>query len=349
MRNRYFGFVDGIENGLISGWVVGPDRSMPSKVYLSIDNKFVLEKEASIYREGVKLSGHHDTGVCGFSIKLPPEYRERSKIQVHVYAADRKTQLTNSPVIVNYPLAMADESLKICFMHIAKTAGSSVNTVVSSFFEADRCATHIEVMDWKPRDFLSSYDFISGHIRIKEFLQHQDLSEYKLVTVLRKPIEQLASHLCWLKRIGENKLGGFFNSHPEPIKQACLRLQQVDFSSVEDVRNYVNTMSGVECILFDNCQVRYFIADYNTPRVTESSLVEAKEMASRFDYIGFNDNLPAFYRGIGLAVEEGLDVRDNVQNNRYGLDVSRPELYELLSPLIKYDNELYEYAKNKGN
>ncbi len=345
MEGRIKGFLDNIEGDKIKGWAFDAVNFAPVTVYLEVNNQIVGSSKADGFRPGLKNEGLHPTGLCGFEFPCEDFFSKKDKLRIRVIAGDQKKNLANSPQFLEGPsLSKEKNGKKVFFMHIAKTAGTTVNKVLSSAFQGDRVITHIESIDWKNIPLTEKYDFISGHVRIKEVLNYHDLSDYLIVTVLREPYEQLISHLRWLKHVGSDMNSAFFKSHPQPIQAVCRRINKVDFSKPEELEKYISNFGKSENILFDNCQTRYFIKDFNTSKLSDNHYEEAFKCLDVFDLIGRNSDLDSLYsslkvKNIRLGLEKNLTL--NVNKKDFGLSSKRKKVKEILFPLIKFDTKLY--------
>lgn len=93
---------------------------------------------------------------------------------------------------------------KIFFMHIAKTAGSYINHLFENSLGPDKVIVHGEVKIRNRENFCrlveSGVEFFSGHIYYRLWLEFakDTPDQFKMITVLRDPIEHLASHILWL-------------------------------------------------------------------------------------------------------------------------------------------------------
>lgn len=350
---RYLGILDPVEWPTIKGWVFDT-QNMVSSVTVSIyvDDRYLGDSIANLYREKVKKTKGHPNGMCGFTFTLPNNLNvKRRKALIRIAIKNTNINLINSPQSVSIPLRVpTGEWKRIFFMHIAKTAGTSVNNTISTLFPSEKIKTHIESISWKSLPITTKYDFISGHVKIKEVLRNHNLKDFLRVTILRDPYQQLISHLRWLKHVGQNPKSGFFKSHPLAIQQVCNKIREVDFSNHTELEYYIKHFEKSETILFNNCQTRYFINDYNELDLNKSHLDEAIQSLSLFDIIGLNNDLPRFYltlKSKGFPAIETINKKLNVQKNSFGLNPNDSKTESILRTLIEYDQMLYQTAEKK--
>ncbi len=99
---------------------------------------------------------------------------------------------------------------------------------------------------------------------------------------------------------------------------------------------------------FDNCQVRYLTDRDPTDRVTQRDLQGAIGNLQIFDLIGRSDRISSFLTKVAEKMRlerfkaSDVNVRENVQKKRYGLDPRDPSIREALESLIQFDQVLYD-------
>jgi hypothetical protein len=242
-------------------------------------------------------------------------------------------------------------------MHIAKTAGSSLNAWFASQFPDGRQAVHVEShADWPARAWrLSHLDFISGHVAMHTLDRHLDLARWYSVTVMRDPWAQLASHLAWIRRLSDPGEEARLARHTEVIQRLSARLAEVNFRSARSIQKWWQGENGegpgqAALRLLDNCQVRYFTGIEPEQTVTEADAARAIEASARMDRIGTLDTLDAFRDCVALDMGWTLPPelpRENVTREFYGLDTSRARIRRVLEPLVRHDLALYKHVKNR--
>lgn len=110
---------------------------------------------------------------------------------------------------------------KLCFHHIPKTAGTTINRLLDANHpNANRIdayeATDYSRLEAIEPETLRESDIIRGHFLLKDFPGFQALiPEHRIITLLRDPVRRVVSEFYWLKhwphghlyaRINEEKL-----------------------------------------------------------------------------------------------------------------------------------------------
>jgi len=347
---KYIGILDPVNLPEVKGWVYNSkNEEQPVRVSIQVNGEDVAEVVANQYRKQLQLKKGHPTGLCGFSYLIPDHLTiDCDTVSIRVIVKENGQSLVNSPQLVVGKAPVAKSGKRIFFMHIAKTAGTTVNHVLSSAFPKERVITHIESIDWKNTPITQLYDFISGHVRIKDVLKRHSLDDFQLITALRDPYKQLISHLRWLKYVGQDTQSDFFKSHSPQIQKVCYRLNEIDFSNYAELERYVQSFGKSEYILFHNCQTRYFLDNHHKLVLTEDDLSEALDTTDLFSVVGSNEHLSDFYQqiknlGIDITVED--PPRLNVQKNTFGLNANSQEVKQILEPLYSIDQKLIEAIK----
>lgn len=242
---------------------------------------------------------------------------------------------------------------KIFFLHIPKTAGSSLNQMLSEHFKKKKTKLHIE------SDRKNNYnavnpqklDFISGHIRLHDVINQFSLNNFLRVTILRNPYDQLISHINWLRFIGTNPDGKFFKAHSKPIQELSLQTKQYNFEETDEVERFVKEMPPLGHRLFNNCQTRFLLNKKNPEAISGESAKEAIETLHYFDIIGTVEQLDLFMQKVYQKMDWGKPkkiLKTNELNNKYKLQRDSDDLKKVLAPLLTEDQVLYDHIKSQN-
>ncbi len=330
----------------IRGWVVHRSWKAIEIAIRASGSNTVVRAPVNIHRPGVgrRFPGHYNSDAAGFQLTLdipaPGQYVVEAKF--------KEGRVT--------PLAIIEigeyESPKLVFMHIAKAAGSTVNSYFASQYPKSRYATHIESDNrWrKDPDYLQKFDFFSGHVGIFSLGRRFDLSRYYLVTVVREPFVQLSSHLAWIRKLSDPGEEHRLDRHPEYIRVFSDKLAKLDLSSPRDLKMLVQSLTEEQRQLVDNCQVRYFTRVELGQRVSSKNVRSAVKATGLFNRIGTADDLDQFLNDV--ADDMGWSVppvikKENVTRNFYGLENAGIRVRSALKPLVRYDIQLYDYIRRK--
>lgn len=233
----------------------------------------------------------------------------------------------------------------LLYVHIAKTAGSTVNKVLMECFGAKNSLVHVESnSDWKQRVKDKNIDFLSGHIPYAAFLKQSELTCYKKAITFREPYAHVISHLSWIRALAlpENKKK--YDAPPEYIQLLSAKLASFDLSSPEQITAFIQSFTPVEFKLLDNTQTRYIRTNLNKERVDDLDVKQALQNLSNFEFVGTDADIGGLLSRI--AADYGFeckteDRRENVLNNKFGLDINNQKVNDALLPLVKFDLKLY--------
>lgn len=235
---------------------------------------------------------------------------------------------------------------RIFFMHIAKTAGSSVNALALRHFPPERCVTHVESYHLRPdMDVLELQDklFVSGHVTVPVALSRRYINEhFSTFTLLREPLAHLRSHIAWVKRLGLPEHARECARHPVYIQGMASRLNKM---SLEE---FIADMGELENNLFDNAQTRY-LANAFSCALDDGHLELALRALRGFDLVGLNEEFEQSMRVLARFMgwdEPGSMPRENVAGRKW----SWPELgvepeHPALRRLTRLDGVLYAEAR----
>jgi len=148
----------------------------------------------------------------------------------------------------------------VVFLHIPKTAGSTVNAALGSFFAHGH--EHIEhiIGDLpKLKRVADEMDWVSGHVPfhvMKGQLKRATTRPLRFFSILREPMSQVRSHYNWLIEI-HYKGERFYRGHPEKIKAISERLRKSDNSDPDAIAANLQRFAG----LFLNTQSRILLGN----------------------------------------------------------------------------------------
>jgi len=234
----------------------------------------------------------------------------------------------------------------LLYVHIAKTAGSTVNKVLNEWFGNDRSLIHAESKNnWKELVKQQKIDFLSGHIPYKAFVKASEFQGYKKAITFREPYSHITSHIAWIRALSLEENRKRYEAHPEYIQRLSDKLARYDLSYPIQISELIESFNSLEHRLLDNTQTRYIRTELAKQVVDASDFISAIENLKEFDFVGTDNNISGFLAEI--AVDYGFeykneDRRENVLNNKFGLDIDNPDIREALFPLIKFDIELYK-------
>jgi|GEM_PF-1791781 hypothetical protein len=327
----------------LSGWVVGK-KSATVAIELVQQNQVILEAPIQIHRPRVaqryaQIPGSETSGFQ-VSISLSEEKPATSEMLVQVVLEDTQ----RVPIaILNCEKRQQDYQKKTFFIHVAKTAGSSFNEFLKTYFKGDdHCEKYRkngQQTQFNEIEKLRGFDYVSGHLTYKEFKRDFKREDYFLVTLLRNPIHQVISHLNWVYHVGEDVNSDFFKSHPRHDQDIILSVRQRNLSDYREVIKALSEHKG----LFLNNQSRYF--------QTQNPLNEKNIIAnlSNFDLVGLTEEYHQFiYDYIhlqGMKVEPVVDVENQnkqpaAQKNEL---IKNPEFIEFMNEYNAIDIKVYDY------
>lgn len=179
----------------------------------------------------------------------------------------------------------------LIYMHIPKTAGTSLNNYLASHYPQNEVVMHIE-HQWLGRDWLTN-DFdtkkvVTGHLNYARWQQLFDVSKYVFVTLIRDPRRQLLSQMAWLLRLSseESRL------EREGLHPAFQRM--IARLSETGPLVFLESLSGLEVEVFDNPQSRQLLPLSHDQGVREEHFDHLGDRLASFDLIGLTEHLQEF-------------------------------------------------------
>lgn len=239
----------------------------------------------------------------------------------------------------------------IYFMHVAKAAGSTVNEIIARQYTAEEVALHFENTPVAEDSSLQSKKFISGHPFFYAAKKRLPFIEnaYK-ITVFRNPINQVMSHIAWVRRLAEPQNLLQFYKHAKHFQEMALRFKHMDLSCAKELKSFANNLNKFENTTFNNFQTRYL-----TPKlpqnISEDDFRTIESALDEFDKIGITESLDSFLESLFTEMnwiypEDIID--QNTAGDYFGLDPKDPAQKDALYPLIQHDARLYDMVSERS-
>lgn len=233
---------------------------------------------------------------------------------------------------------------KIFFLHVPKTGGSSISEMFESNHENAHCERffypNLESGYDDDFDQIKKFDFMSGHIRLKSFVERLNTKDYFVFTFIRNPLEQFISHFNWLYEI-RNKTEDFFNNHPKRIKKISDDIFNLD---LEDINNVINLLE--KYIIFQNHQSKHILINNDIKSL------------KYYDYIGDTNNIKNDINNI-FSMQNIKKKKDHdhkfkdIKNKNYNYVVNK-EYFKSSNVFMDFyydynskDEALYKHIKNQ--
>lgn len=227
---------------------------------------------------------------------------------------------------------------QIVFMHIPKTAGTSLNETLSQSFNSDEVVRYYYHNGSYPTLNKMKKGFFTGHFEYG--LQDAIFNSPFNISFLRNPIDRLISQI--------NFDQNFFSSQPNGYQR-----QLEIFNKSVDYKEFIMETRSV---YFDNAQVRAFANISNEVDFGEiklSHFQEAIRNLDKFDYIGFQEEFEPCVRELCtiLNIDPKLS-KENIASNTPWINKDEIDnIYDttFLRSLNCWDELLYQYAYSSRN
>lgn len=231
--------------------------------------------------------------------------------------------------------------LRLAFLHIPKTGGTTFNSLVSRYYRRDQIFPwHHSRLDLWPLTELKGYDYFWGHFALSD-IQHLGL-EVKSVTLLRRPVDRIVSLYYYWKSLSSEALPPEEVSHARAVRQLSLR-------------DFIRERRPSLRLAIDNAVVQAFIPyplrGRNSRFAASEKIIigDALENLSKFSAFGiterFAETLELFNSALGTRLVPPLvklRARSELENNAEE-DIS-PDMRADLNELTSLDEAFFNEA-----
>lgn len=235
---------------------------------------------------------------------------------------------------------------KYVFIHIPKTAGTSLRALLVDTFSEDQVSPPFPVMpiDDFQASRLSSYKIIFGHISIHDVDRY--FPDRKIVTFLREPIDRcLSVYGFFCKQIQHPLIPlNIIQGLNDPFEATSLARQQnldVFFNTTHPhcMQNLNNRMVW---------QLGYMASFEQRGRCSVADVLEnAKKTLERCSFVGFYEHLNDDIKSLCTTLNIAKDVllpKLNITIERPRIDGILKNTRQKIKTLTKFDYSLYKFA-----
>ena len=238
------------------------------------------------------------------------------------------------------PSITHSNSAPICFVHIPKTAVTSIGYSLTSLFESDEIFHGKTVYDYQEhsKEELAVYKYFSGHIQRDHF--HKLPRNTKYFTFVRDPIKRTISHYRYFRKI-------FLSGEHSMLKPE--ERNSMELAGSMDIIDWVGSDDPFTIVSIRNPQTAQLVPSSmfwsEHPAQPEDILAEAYRVLANFFHVGVTEFLPACWEVLSWKLNRILPPLKTL-NVTEGTDSFREtsEVRKKLAELCALDLELYHFC-----
>jgi len=242
---------------------------------------------------------------------------------------------------------------KIFYLHILKTAGSSMNSFLTSQFQEDESLTHIESkIDFKNEEDLKKadeYKVLSGHIQLPQMQNKLKVFNSRItLSTFRIPMEHVISHIAWVRKLGDESEKKRLLQHEDTVQKIVKKLLTVDLTQAKEITKFIAWLEKEKIYLFHDTQTKYLSGGGN--KIEANTINIALQNLNKLDFVGVSERLTEFQ----LMLCDTFDwkftqesIKENANTSYYGLNINDESIRKALQPLIQWDTLIYRTARER--
>ena len=251
-------------------------------------------------------------------------------------------------------IAVGEKIKNPTFIHIPKTGGLFVKECFNKFLSSSKFMLESKIFGKNDLTCHSTQSyFFSGHIPFYEAKTELDnIENHFLFTFLREPYDHLISHISWLGNLNERSESekSFFE---EEVHELSKRIRNTNFSSENEVTDFINNLSSCGINFFDNCFTRYL----GNKEIVDGVSFEDSEIAlanlDKFSFVGSFQHMELsvnkLFAKFGLD-STGIDFSEKINSSNpkiiSSIESNEP-IKKVLFPLVEKDLIIYCEVKKR--
>jgi hypothetical protein len=236
---------------------------------------------------------------------------------------------------------------KLFFMTIPGTIGPLVKQILANQFKSDQIVVDAQsYSEWQIKSPSDQIKFVSGAINYIEFKEQTEWLDYKLITCIRNPLEQIISLISHYRRYADEGNNLAFEACSKDIQLLALKLAKLDLASPAALYDLYKNLSNQELVILDNPQTRHLTKKLGITgqKIGLTDLEFAFQNLKKIDVVGDAGDLQTFISAVSKEMDWSVHdtvtkANDDIEN--YGMDINNPAVVNALSLFIKYDIALY--------
>lgn len=248
----------------------------------------------------------------------------------------------------------ANAPRKILFMHIAKAAGSSVNSIFHDVLGKGKCIDHVEwhLLSKSLDEIITDKTYMSGHVYFNLIEKICAESNAVTFTLIREPYSHITSHILWLAHYALPDYAHEYAKLNQDIRTLVDMIAETNLMSPYELDRLMHNLTPWGLKLLNNCQSRYLLGQPdNYAEISLDKFPKIKENLSTFDSYGTVENMAIVindvFKQASIRINESIQLskKINTRKAKLSIDLDNPLARGVLQRHILTDLHLYNWVR----
>lgn len=331
--------IDSDKGDAVGGWVLPDNPSATPSIVVFVDGREPVKIEANIYRQDIRDLGIHHTGMVGF-------YVNRSVVPGLSMADEITIRDAETDIVIHRRFREKQHiAAKLLRYELAAMPQQTIDNAL-----AVRFALHYPAAERFTFDTLFSIVnyaksiYVSGRPSLMRYSQILRDRDFKIVAMLRDPIEELAERILLLKFVSGGKGADFLLHHLTGLTPLLDFAARIDLGDLNTLPTVLNVLTEAEKEAIANPFVRTLACNVDEIAEPHHLSVALNNLAG-LDAVGVQARIGSYWEDINRVLGQTVltDERPAVISSAAGL-AEKLRGSRVIHKLLALDIRLHQFV-----